>query len=195
VGYNVDFYRLSVSLESPVRLIAITGPPAAGKSTLSRKLEPRLGPGSQTFRLDDYINKPIPTGFPTTWSERRPLYLGRIGERIADWLRDGRVAVFEGVLVGSNEVPLLSNAARLSDAKQVFVIVIERSLAECWERWSRKPGALETEGAIRTIDAFQRGFYDPYYPKGVVPDLVLEGREVDTDIGVERVLRRLATRS
>lgn len=178
---------------APVRLVVLTGTCAVGKSTFAARLQGRIG--GQVFHMDDYISAPPPPGYPAEWFRRRIGYLPEIGQRLALALEESPITTFEGVLVGVKEVPTLAHSARLTyPSRSVFVVVLERSLEECWVRKSRERGFREQYPWIDTSAKFAQAFYEGYQPKGVDPDLVLKGARIDDALGLEQLLRRLRAR-
>jgi hypothetical protein len=177
----------------PVRLVVLTGTCAVGKSTFAARLQGRIG--GQVFHMDDYISAPPPPGYPPEWFRRRVGYLPEIGQKLAAALETSPITTFEGVLVEAEEVPTLAHSASLSyPSRSVFVVILERSLEECWVRKSRERGFREQYPWIDSAGKFAQAFYDGYRPKGVDPDMVLKGAHIDDGFGVEQLLRRLRAR-
>ena len=177
----------------PVRLVVLTGTCAVGKSTFAARLQGRIG--GQVFHMDDYISAPPPPGYPPEWFRRRVAYLPEIGRKLAAALEVFPITTFEGVLVGSEEVPTLARSAGLSyPSRSVFVVILERSLEDCWVRKSRERGFREQYPWIDSAARFAQAIYDGYQPASVDFDMVLKGARIDDSLGLEQLLRRLRAR-
>src|SRR3954447_3230848 len=135
----------------PVRLVAVDGPSAAGKSTFATALADSLG-GAPVVRSDDF---PVPwDGDPLAWwppltaQVLQPLRAGRTGRfRRYDWRRG---VYAEGVAVPPAAVVIVEGVgAAREEAPAAFRIWVEapydvrrRRAAErgddlgAWERWA-----------------------------------------------------------
>lgn len=97
-----------------IRLLIITGNPAAGKTELAKTLGARLSGNWTVVHGDDYIEEVFRRYPGHPWTEIRPYLASVSAEGIDQATRDGKRVVYDGVVLNLDEVRTLAEGAGLT---------------------------------------------------------------------------------
>lgn len=173
----VEHFRKMTGPDTPP-IVVVTGPPAAGKSTIASELAAGL---RLPLIAKDTIKEALFDGLGTgdlAWSSR----LGSAAFRVIRALVDASVASGAGIVVEANfvrgsevESQLAALPARLV---QVHCTAPLEVLLERYEQRDRHPGHVDTERIAALQEAVETGRHDPL-------DLPGETIRIDTSTPVD----------
>ena len=177
---------------TPVRLIVIAGNPGAGKSRLTSLLVSALGRKWRAFGLDDQrgVFDPEPG---VRWAVSRGSHALPEARSVHRYLDTGGGVIFEGSLVDRNEVSRLVKWVGVRHpSREVKTIVLRCSVETAYRRRRdnpRDPEFCDREG-VRSVEDFRAAFYDPYSPRDIRGDILLDTDEEGHDQDrIEDILR------
>jgi predicted kinase len=175
------------------RVLVVVGPPGSGKSVLSEALVRELGDGWVVKHHDDWIHRPDPDLEGVAWYKARPKYAKRAGALVADHLEGGGVGfVFDGVLADQSEVDRLVGASAVDPKSGGVLVVSLRCRAEvAYERIKARDPDFVRRERCPSVEHYRRGFYDPYSPRGIRADLVIDTETDDQQAALRKVLQRV----
>jgi adenylate kinase len=109
---HVDYYRISLPMNRPVRLLVITGLPGTGKTSVSEIIRPRLDPGWTVLHGDDFIGITMACYPGKQWEEIRGFLPYFAGWSAGNDLSDGRSVLLEAHLRDREEIARLNRGVR-----------------------------------------------------------------------------------
>jgi predicted kinase len=173
-------------MERPL-LVVVTGPPAAGKTTIARELAARLGrPLIAKDTIKEALFDRLGTG-DLAWSSRlgEATYLA-MQALVVDSVAAGASLVLEGNLVRRSGL----EAALTSPPARFFQVHCSAPLALLIERYNnriRHPGHIDADRAEALEEAVNTGRHDPL-------DLPGETIRIDTSqpVDIDAVVGRIA---